>query len=206
LKSEPDIAAILPAAGESERMGGRNKLLLPWSTSTVIGKVIESLLEAGIANIVVTLGHDAENVRQSIQHAPVKIFYNPLHGEGMSTSIVQGVKLLPEGDDGIMIALADMPAVRPATLSMLCAQFREHGGSSIIVPVHEKQQGNPVIFPGSLRSELLRLDGDRGAKEILRKHNDRVVRVPTEDPGVCMDVDTMEAYEAMTNDERPKDR
>jgi molybdenum cofactor cytidylyltransferase len=192
-------------------MGGANKLLLPWGSSTVIEAVIAGLIECGIAEIVVSLGRDAEKIEQCLGNSPVRFVYNPHHREGMSTSIVQGVKHLPEGTDGIMIPLADMPAVRPSTLKGLCARFREHDGRSIVVPVYEERQGNPVIFPGSFRSELLLLDGDRGAKALLNRHAERVVRVPTDDPGVCMDIDTMQAYEemtndGMTNDEIPEDR
>jgi len=209
LTSALNIAAVVPAAGASVRMGGANKLLLPWGSSTVIEGVIDGLIECGIADIVVPLGRDAEKVRQCLRNAPVRIFYNTLHEDGMSTSIVQGVKLLHEASDGIMIALADMPVVRPSTLKTLCAEFRGHAGQSTIVPVLEGRQGNPVLFPSSLRNELLLLDGDRGAKALLDRHNDSVIHVPVDDPGIFLDIDTMEAYEelrGLKNDEDPNDR
>ena len=134
------IAAVVPAAGSSTRMGGANKLLLPWKSSTVIRQVIDALTASGVEEIVVTLGHEAETMRQALGKAPVRILHNTSHQQGMSTSILQGVKMLPDKVDGIMIALADMPEIRPATIAALCNAFHSHAGKYIVVPVHDEQK------------------------------------------------------------------
>lgn len=191
------IAAVVPAAGSSTRMGGANKLLLPWKASTVIRQVIDALTASGVEEIVVTLGHEAETMRQALGKAPVRILHNTSHQQGMSTSILQGVKMLPDKVDGIMIALADMPEIRPATIAALCNAFHSHAGKYIVVPVHDEQPGHPVIFPGALRNQLLRLEGDRGAKDVIEQNHDSVLRVDVNDPGVCRDIDSMEDYKAL---------
>jgi molybdenum cofactor cytidylyltransferase len=92
------------------------------------------------------------------------------------------------GADGWLIALADMPYIKESTFRSLVEALR--AGAELVAPVHAGQRGHPVGFSAMFRSELLALDGDRGARQLLTRHADRLVRCEIDDPGVLMDVDT----------------
>jgi len=126
---------------------------------------------------------------------PVRIVYNPDYGDGLSTSIRRGVEAA-SATVGYLFALGDMPGIQSATLLELCRVFCAAPPRSIAVPVKEKQRGNPVIFHRGYREELLKLEGDRGAKSLVQKHPHAVIEVLVDDPGILLDVDTPEAYRA----------
>jgi molybdenum cofactor cytidylyltransferase len=107
----------------------------------------------------------------------------------MGHSLVCGVRALTHAA-GWIVALADMPRVRPETIATLVARLR--AGARIAVPVWDGRRGHPVGFSASCRDELLALRGDSGARALLERHAADVVRVPVDDPGVVQDVDTLE--------------
>ena len=94
-----------------------------------------------------------------------------------------------------------MPAVDPGTVRVLCDTFREHGSQHIVVPTQKGRWGNPVIVGSGYRTELLALEGDRGAKPIMERHPEKVIEVPVEDLGIFTDVDTMETYRTIKPDD-----
>ena len=85
------VSAILLAAGSSTRMGGVNKLLLPWKNSTVIAHTIQQLLTSGAGEVIVVTGYQHEEVIKAISEFPVAVVHNPLHESGMTGSIQAGV-------------------------------------------------------------------------------------------------------------------
>jgi molybdenum cofactor cytidylyltransferase len=108
---------------------------------------------------------------------------------GMGHSLVCGVRAL-ESAGGWVLALADMPRVRPQTIAAVAECLQ--AGARIAVPVWNGQRGHPVGFAASYRDELLALSGDSGARALLERHAGEVVRVPMDDPGIVEDVDTPE--------------
>jgi molybdenum cofactor cytidylyltransferase len=189
---EAPIAAVVLAAGTSQRMGSDNKLLLPWEDKTIIGSVVDAAAAADCSEVIVVLGHQADSVRRALMDRPVQIAMNDDFETGMASSIVKGVQATGNPAAGIMILLGDMPAIRTETLNELCTEFRRHGGTRIVIPVADGRQGNPVLFPISLRAELLALSGDKGAKSLLTKYNDQLVTMQVDDRGILNDIDRPE--------------
>src|SRR5437660_8043892 len=113
-----DVAAILLAAGRSERMGAF-KPLLPFGDKTVIENCIEYLSDGGVETIVVVLGHRADDVRRQLANTPVRFVLNPDPESEMGASIACGVQELPEGTRATLIALTDQPAIPPAVVATL---------------------------------------------------------------------------------------
>lgn len=104
---------------------------------------------------------------------------------GMGHSLACGVRARADAA-GWVIALADMPAVAPATISAVRdAVARGHDAAA---PVHRGRRGHPVGFRSTCRDELLALSGDAGARGVLAAHPPLLIDV--DDPGCLLDIDT----------------
>lgn len=112
----------------------------------------------------------------------------PDAGLGMAHSLVWGAQQLPPACDAVIIALADMPFVKSSTIKAIAAALQN--GAQIVVPVYQGQRGNPVGFAKSLFVELQQLQGDQGARALLKSHS--VFEVDVDDAGILRDIDTPE--------------
>ncbi len=186
------VTAILLCAGESKRMG-ENKLLLPWGKKTILHQSLQALLRSRVKEVILVVNDHTESIARTILDRKVKVVLNSNYRKGMSSSIQKGVEATDLNCKGILIALADQPSIRSRTINALIDAFHEKG-EKIIVPSFRGKSGHPVIFPQTLRWELLRLKGDEGGKTILRRHPEEVHVVPVRASGVLMDIDTPRDY------------
>ena len=188
------IAAVILSAGESSRMG-RPKALLPIDGQTFIEKIVKALREAGLQNIIVILGHDAEAMRQKITHLPVTILVNPEYRKGQLSSLRVAIRHLLANDrcSGLLVHLVDHPYIDAALVNLLIERF-EDSGKLIAVPRFHGKRGHPVIFARSLFDELLNAPEDQGAKAVVNAHRDETLEIETEDKGITLDIDTPELY------------
>src|SRR4029077_5679145 len=95
--------------------------------------------------------------------------------------------------DGVAVLLGDMPYVRAQHVVQLLAAFEQADATAICVPEHRGLRGNPVIWPARDFPALLALGGDTGGRSLFAQRQDRVLRVPIEDSGVLVDLDTPDA-------------
>ncbi|MDO9039768.1 MAG: nucleotidyltransferase family protein, partial [Bacteroidota bacterium] len=105
-----DVWAIVLAAGMSTRMGTQ-KLLLPFDGKTIVEKVVENILKSGIVNVVVVLGANSVEITEVLKSWPVQTIWNENFREGMHTSVISGVNVLPENAKAVMIFLGDQPFI-----------------------------------------------------------------------------------------------
>jgi molybdenum cofactor cytidylyltransferase len=190
------ISAILLAAGESNRMG-QPKQLLPFGQSTIVERTIDNLLNSAVSETIVVLGYRDEEIRKTIAGKPVKLVINPDYQQGMSTSIIAGLKQVDKRARAVLIALSDQPFVDSQTINSLVEAFIANK-RGIIIPVYQGRRGNPVIFAIKYKGELLNLKGDVGGREIITLHPDDVLEVAVNCEGVLLDIDTMENYTPIT--------
>jgi molybdenum cofactor cytidylyltransferase len=115
----------------------------------------------------------------------------------MGRSLRCGIEAALPETDGYAVALGDLPGVRAATLLQLVEAFYGAPAPSIVLPVYDGRRGHPVVFHRAFASDLLGLDGDRGARSVLQRHTEALIAVPTADAGVVADVDTPDAYAAL---------
>jgi molybdenum cofactor cytidylyltransferase len=186
------ISAILLAAGESNRMG-QPKQLMPLGQSTIVEKAIDNLLNSAISETIVVLGYKDEKIRKTIAGKPVKIAINPDYQQGMSTSIIAGLKQINKRAQAVLIALGDQPFVDSQTINSLVEAFTDNK-RGIIIPIYQGRRGNPAIFAIKYKNELLNLKGDVGGREIIKRHPDDVLEVAVNCEGVLLDIDTAENY------------
>lgn len=190
LKNE--LAAILLAAGYSKRMNAF-KPLLPLGNSTVIDNSINTFLNAGISNITVVLGYQANRLKPMLEQKNIKWVYNEKYDEGMYSSILAGVKSLPSITKGFFLLPADIPLVESHTINTLAKAYYQ-SKQSIIYPTFKSRKGHPPLISSCLFSEILDYDGAGGLKTLLRKHEEHSEYVEVDDEGILLDMDTYEEY------------
>jgi molybdenum cofactor cytidylyltransferase len=190
------ISAILLAAGESNRMG-QPKQLMPFDQITIVERTIDNLLNSAVSETILVLGYKDEEIRKTIAGKPIKIAINPDYQQGMSTSIIAGLKQVDKKAQAVIIALGDQPFVNSQTITSLVEAFIANN-RGILIPVYQGRRGNPIIFAIKYKSELLNLKGDVGGREIIKRHPDDVLEVAVNCEGVLLDIDTMENYTPIT--------
>jgi molybdenum cofactor cytidylyltransferase len=196
------LSALVLAAGESKRMPGKNKLLLPFCGKTIIECTVDAVLQADVDEVILVLGYEAEKIQKVVGDRPIKIIYNPDYRNGMAGSIHAGLKALAPRFSlknllkkaGVMICLADQPLIQSAELNLLIAAFSQAKEKTIAVPAFKGQRGNPVIFDWRYRAEMLTLKGDVGCKSIIVRHPEAVVEVEMPTGNILEDADTPESY------------
>jgi len=188
------LSAILLAAGKSQRMG-KLKQLMPLGKSTIVGQAIDNLLSSAVDEIIVVLGHRAEEITKTIAPRPVKIAINPDYPQGMSTSIIAGLNLVSSQAQAVMLALGDQPFTSSQTINQLIAEFYNHD-KGIAIPTYQGKGGHPIIFAIKYKQELLELKGDIGGREIIKRHPQDVLEVAVDSESVTADIDTREDYPA----------
>ena len=115
----------------------------------------------------------------------------------MGASIAAGCAASAQAT-GWIVALGDMPLVRPDTIRRVRRALEE--GAPLAAPFGESRRGHPVGFSARLRDELLMLDGDTGAREVIARHADRMERLAIDDPGIFVDIDTREDFARLAAD------
>src|SRR5574337_1642849 len=142
--------------------------------------------EAG-ARLLAVLRPDQVELAELLSTAGYRLVVSDEARAGMGRSIALAVTASPDAS-GWLVALADMPAIPPATIAQVAAALRS--GADLAAPFHAGRRGHPVGFAASWRDALARLDGDIGARELLRQAGHTLLRIETGDPGVLLDIDT----------------
>jgi len=191
-----NVACIILAAGRSTRMGA-NKLIADVEGKPMVRRVAEAALASRAHPVLTVTGHQAAEVRTALAGLEIIFVDNPDYADGLSTSLKAGIRALPPGVEGVLVALGDMPRIIAAHLDQLTAAFAKSEGSAIVVPTHVGKRGNPVLWPRAAFAEMLQLDGDAGARRLLAAHAGRVREVDLGTDAIFLDVDTPEALAAL---------
>ncbi|MEE9166924.1 MAG: nucleotidyltransferase family protein [Candidatus Neomarinimicrobiota bacterium] len=188
------VAAIVLAAGSSERLPEKNKLLLEISGIPMIKLVCASVEAAGYDPIIVVTGYERSLIRSTLKRNQVLFVHNDAWETGMSGSIRTGITTLPTEVDGCAIVLGDMPLVKVDTLRTLRVTFDRKKGAKIVYPLSGNRQGNPVLFPKTYFTEIMSISSDQRCKSILNHHIESAVPVELISDDVLIDCDTQRDY------------
>lgn len=175
---------ILLCGGSASRFGA-DKLLA--GTDPIAPRAARNLLEgAGEVLAVVPPGRAA--LSRALEAAGCRVLESERTALGMGSSLAAAVEASAQAD-GWIVALGDMPAVLPRTIAMVKGALE--AGALIAAPFDgEGRRGHPVGFAAQLRDDLLGLRGDVGAREVIARHAAEVMPLPSDDPGICVDIDT----------------
>jgi len=179
------ICGILLAAGSASRFGS-HKLLYPLPDGTPIGVAAARHLKQGVEYAIAVVRPDDAKLT-ALLHAEGLTTVVVEHAErGISASLVSAISATANAD-GWLIALADMPWIKPQTISTI-AMMLEHG-ADLAAPCYVGQRGHPVGFSRRFLPELLGLTGDKGASDLLRTNIDLVQIFHSDDAGTLQDID-----------------
>lgn len=187
------IGGVILAAGGSSRMG-QPKQLLAIGGQPMVRRVTETVCSAGLGQVLVVVGAQAKAVQEILAGLPVDIVVNDDWVEGMATSLRAGVSALRPEIEATLVILADQPALATNLIGALVTRYQATR-ALIVAPFYKAQRGNPVLFDRSLFPELLAIEGDRGARELISRYEHALERVELEDAAVILDVDTRSDYE-----------
>lgn len=181
--------AIVTAAGAAERFGGK-KLLAPVNGEPLLDRTIRSLLDGGVAEVIVVVGTDGrrelERDVNAMNDARVRPVENPDPSRGMFSSIQEGARTA--SGDVLLVMPGDMPFVRPETVRAVIAKYRER--NAIVSPRYRGKRGHPVALPPALRDEIAGFPATATLHDVIKKHTDMRVDLEVDDPGINRDVDT----------------
>jgi molybdenum cofactor cytidylyltransferase len=187
------IAAVILAAGQSTRMGGPNKLLAEIGGRPLVRIAAEEALASRARPVIVVTGHQRDNVEAALDGLDVQRVHNPDFADGLSTSLRAGLAAVPDDVDGAIVCLGDMPQVRAALVDRLIGAFDPERGALVVVPTIDGKRGNPVVWSRRFFPELMALQGDVGARNLIGRYPEAVAEVPLADTAALVDVDTPEA-------------
>jgi molybdenum cofactor cytidylyltransferase len=194
--AKKNIAAVVLAAGQSRRMEGKNKLLEDFRGKPLVRRAVEAALGSKASPVIVVTGKDSDAVRTALKGLDVRFVNNPDFAEGLSSSLKAGIRAVPEESAGAVICLGDMPQVSSALIDKLIASFAPERGAMIVAPVKNKQRGNPVLWARRFFPELLKLEGDMGARKLANFYDEGLLEIEVADDAAFEDIDTPEALEA----------
>jgi len=190
------LAALVLAAGSSRRMGGGNKLLQPVGGIAMLRRAVNAALASRCTSVLVVTGADADAVEVCLAGLDVQFAHNPDHAGGMASSLRRGLAALPADADAAVVLLADMPHIDGGHVDRLLAAF-DPRQPKIVAPVRDGRRGNPILWPRRFFAEMMAVEGDIGAREVLQRHAAQVEAVVFDDEAIFADVDTPAALDAL---------
>jgi molybdenum cofactor cytidylyltransferase len=191
-----EIGAVVLAAGRSSRFraeGGQevSKLVAEFGGKPLVRHAAEAALASRARPVVVVTGHAREAVEAALAGLPLLFAHNADFASGLASSLKVGVAALPAHVAGALVLLGDMPAIEAPLLDRLIGAFAARPLALAATPVHAGRRGNPVLLSRALFAALARLEGDEGARRLLREADpQRIVEVDVESGGVTLDIDT----------------
>jgi molybdenum cofactor cytidylyltransferase len=184
----PAVVGLLLAAGYGRRFGADKLLhLLPDGTPLAVASA--RTLRMACSRALAVLRPEQAALAGLLAAEGLEVVICPEARDGMGHSLSAGVAASPDAA-GWLVALADMPFIRPDSLSRVAAALL--AGAPLAAPACAGQRGHPVGFAARWRSDLLALSGDEGARALLRAQGHLLQVVETDDPGVLRDVDRLE--------------
>lgn len=191
----PVFGAIVLAAGEAQRMAGRPKPLIERDGVPLVRRVVQALRGAGVGEIVVVVGHRADEVAWVVTDLPVRVVVNEAYSAGHASSLRKGLVEMPDSVGATLVALADQPLLEAADVVAVVAAYAGRGRSRAVVPRVQGRRGHPVVLDASACGEILRGDAGYGAREWLDEHPDEVAWFDSNNVHYVEDVDFPEDLE-----------
>lgn len=172
---------------------GSPKPQLSWHGMPLIEYQIASLLDGGVSEVVVVLGHEHKKVQPHIDGSGARSVFNPDYRLGRTTSIKAGLNAVAADWDVLLLAV-DQP--RPPEVVRAVLQSHAESSAPITSPRHDGHGGHPLVFSARLRGELGTITEEgQGLREVFLNHRNEVNEVPIDDVIVLLDVNDPDGYE-----------
>jgi len=185
------ITGILLAAGSGSRFGG-GKLLHPLPDGTPIGVASLRNLRSALPEVIAVVRTGDDQLRELLEREGIVVHPCEDANLGMARSFMRGIAA-SEDADGWVIALGDMPFLLPQTIKTVAERVEQTG--NIAIAAYRGERGHPVGFGRRYRDELLKLQGDEGARSVIGRHPGDLEIVDCDDRGILRDIDTPDDVE-----------
>jgi molybdenum cofactor cytidylyltransferase len=169
---------------------GRCKQLLPLDGRPVIVRVLESLLAAGPAEVIVVTSPAGSDIEAAVAHLPVTFSRNGELGSDMVQSIRVGLARITPAASGVLVCLADTPLVASCTYRRLLEEHR-YRPDAILIPSYQGRRGHPILIPCATMAEIYR---QPTLRNVVQSKEHLVYHLDIDDSGVLEDMDTPEDY------------
>lgn len=190
-----NIATIILAAGASSRLG-QPKQLLEFKGKTLIRHAAETALATKCKPVIVVTGALHEELLSELKGLDIIAVHNDDWQKGMSTSIITGIGKAQEyNTEAVLIMLCDQPLITSGHLNALCSTFSGLEDGPIVATGYHEISGVPAVFPRKHFESLTQLQGEQGARELMKVHLTSLITVPFIQASI--DVDTTEDYEKL---------
>jgi molybdenum cofactor cytidylyltransferase len=190
------IPALILAGGKSTRMG-RSKATLPLGAGdTFLSRIVRTFQRAGVDEVVVVVGHDADAVRASLRDTGVtaRLVENTEYELGQFSSLVKGLDAVDRPNvDAMLLTLVDVPFVASTTVRSVVDHYLRTQ-APIVRPTRGSEHGHPVLIDRSLFGALRAADPSTGVKPVVRAHASATGDLAIDDDGAYLDIDTPEDY------------
>lgn len=196
--SRKRVAAIVLAAGGSSRLG-QPKQLLPVDGQPLLSRTLDVVRRSALAPRIVVLGGYAAEIMAGVRLDDVEVVTNLEYQQGQAGSLKAGIAALPADIDGAIVILGDQPLVEPWLMDELVEAFAP-AQHVAVRPRFTGGPGNPVLLGRALFPELMQLEGDVGARDVLKRHRDCIAEVDHTSRHAPRDVDTPDDYRAFLLD------
>lgn len=187
------ITALILAAGLGRRMGdaARSKLLLPWRDGKpIIWQTARNALNLGLGEVVVVVRPDVPEMEEALRRLPVRCVPNPRYVEGMGTSLAVGIGALREDAEAALLLLGDEPDVPQHIVARLLEAYHAQK-KPITIAKYGEAIGPPAIFARSIFADLMRLEGDVGARQLIARQPEWACVVAVEEGERPHDIDAI---------------
>lgn len=189
------IGAVILAAGESRRMG-RNKMLLPYGTATVIETIVTEVTACSPGDVVVVTGHEPDRIAALLASRPVRCVFNPAYARAeMLVSLQVGLRALSADVQAALVVPGDHPRLRRDTIQCV---IDAHQPQALVIPSYHMQRGHPILIDRAWWDELVTLPETATLRDFIRAHEDHIRYVVVETDSVLQDMDTPEDYASLT--------
>jgi molybdenum cofactor cytidylyltransferase len=193
--------AIIPAAGRSDRKG-RNKLLLPWRTGSVIESVLYAWRASRVTRVVAVVRARDRALAEACAAAGAEVVVAEPDPSEMKVSVRMGLAHVerscePSDGDVWLLAPADLPRLSARVVDRLL-DAHNAAAPAIVAPTYRGRRGHPVLFPWPLAGEVDELGPDEGVNALLARCTLRLIAC--DDPAVLDDLDTPDDYRRLRND------
>lgn len=183
------MVAIILGAGMSKRMN-RNKLLIKFKGKYLIELIIEKVLKCNFNEVILVFKD--EEVKEIGENYNIKTIFNENYYKGQSESIKIALKNVGNNED-FMFFTSDEPLLKVESIKVLLDTFEMNKG--IVVPRVESGNRSPVIFESMYKGELLKLEGDVGGRDVIKRNIKNVTFIDFFDGDEFFDIDSEEDLE-----------
>jgi molybdenum cofactor cytidylyltransferase len=189
------FSAVVLAAGQSSRMDGANKLLLPVEGEPLLRRTVRTVLAAGVQETVVVTGHQGREVMRAVMDLPVTLQPNLRYEDGQMRSVAAGVAALAHATDAIFVCPGDLPLLRAEDLQALIEVYLAHPDSSIVIPRRAGQRGNPILFAAAYAPEVAAGRRLIGCRKLAQQYPEETHYFEVSHDRYTTDCDTPEDYQ-----------